>query len=118
MTKVLVIDDDASSVLIYQTALQRAGFRCLTATTGLDGIEVVYRAKPDVVILDLMMPGMDGWEVCQEIRAFSQVPVIVVSAVIEADDIERLQAMQLHHHLVKPVHPTKLIALIEQLAAA
>ena len=69
--KVLAIDDDHAMTELLTLLLKTHGFNVLTANTGEDGVSLALKESPDVIILDLMMPGMDGWQVCNQIRTFS-----------------------------------------------
>ena len=70
---ILIIDDDQDLAKIVQLSLDREGYQTVIATSGLEGLQEAYRVQPDLVILDIMMPGMDGWEVChlQSLQAAS-----------------------------------------------
>lgn len=84
--KILVIDDDATLLNLLQQSLGRAGYDVITATNGLNGLQKMYEEHPDLIILDVMMPRMDGWETCRRIREMSQVPIIMLTAKDEEAD--------------------------------
>jgi len=79
-TRVLVVDDDNELTDLLRIVLEPKGFEVLTSSSGLEGIEMAHQLKPDVIVLDLLLPGVDGWQVCREIRSFSAVPILVLSA--------------------------------------
>ena len=77
---VLVVDDDANICEIIRMYLEKDNFRVSVCHDGKKAIEVFKDKAPDIVILDIMLPGMDGWQVCREIRKFSAIPIIMLSA--------------------------------------
>ena len=79
-TKLLIIDDDVTLVNALKLYLAKRGYEILTASNGLEGLQMVYNERPDLVLLDIMMPKMDGWEVCKHIRELSDVPIIMLTA--------------------------------------
>jgi DNA-binding response OmpR family regulator len=83
MTHVLLIDDDELITRPLAAALAQAGYRVTVAHTGQRGLDLARAAKPDVVILDVLMPGMDGWQVCQALRQHSTVPILMLTALGE-----------------------------------
>ena len=87
--KLLLIDDDLTLIRLLKRYLDNAGYEVESATSGLDGLRTMYQFQPDLVVLDVMMPGMDGWETCKRIREISEVPVIMLTAKdTEADKIK------------------------------
>ena len=80
-TKILVIDDDKEMTDLMKMILEPNMFEVIAVNGSVEGLDQAWTAKPDVVVLDLLMPGMDGWQVCKEIRKFSQVPILVLSAI-------------------------------------
>ena len=84
--KILVIDDDATLLDLLRQSLGKAGYKVITATNGLSGLQRMYEERPDLIILDVMMPRMDGWETCRRIREMSQVPIIMLTAKDEEAD--------------------------------
>ncbi len=108
--KVLAIDDDAATTELLSLLLSTHGFEVLMANSGRAGVEMVRRESPDVVILDLMMPEMDGWEVCKAIRAFSQVPILILSALDSPGKVASALDAGADDYLVKPVPSGVLVA--------
>jgi CheY-like chemotaxis protein len=84
--RVLVVDDDASIRELLATALEDDGYEVVPATNGQDALSVVERWRPDVIVLDLMMPVMDGWTFAKRLRERDQIPIVVLSA---ANDLAR-----------------------------
>lgn len=115
LTKVLVIDDDIETIKLVEAVLKRQAFEVLTAHSGRAGIEAARHLEPEIVILDLMMPGVDGWEVCRTIRTFSQVPILVMSAVTDSARVMRALDEGANDYLIKPVPPGVIIARLNKL---
>jgi len=87
--KILAIDDSPDLLRILQVCLEREKYRVFTAGNGREGLQRIYSSQPDLVILDVMMPGMDGWEVLSRLREMSDVPVIMLTAKGREVDIVR-----------------------------
>ena len=111
--KILAIDDDPAQLRMIELALAGANYDPITATGGEQGLSKLLDHRPDLVILDVMMPGMDGWETCYRIRQVSTVPIIFLTAKQTVDD--RISGLQLggDDYLVKPFNPAELIARVE-----
>ncbi len=112
-TKVLVIEDDEAIASLIQMKLERRDYTVHIAPNGVEGLRHVYSWRPDLVILDIMMPDMDGWTVCERLREMSNVPIIFVTAVGKEQDIVRGLELGADDYLVKPFSPSELIARIE-----
>lgn len=110
--KILVIDDDKHIVRLMEYMLKNAGFEVITAYDGQEGLKKLYEHKPDLVILDIMMPKMDGWTVCQRIREFSDVPLIMVTAKDQEGDIVRGLDLGADDYIVKPVRINEVVARV------
>ena len=78
--QILIVDDDQTLLTLLAEYLEAAGYKTLTTSSGLAGLGAFDQYHPDFVILDVMMPGMDGWEVCERLRAKSAVPIILLTA--------------------------------------
>ncbi len=92
--KILLIDDEIELLKLMETVLKKEGFRRISkATNGTDGIKACKMENPDIVVLDVMMPDIDGFDVCKHIREFSFVPVIFLSA--KSDDVDKILALGL-----------------------
>lgn len=112
MTKVLVVDDDRGIVKLVRAYLEQAGFEVLAAYDGKRALHVARHDKPELVILDLMMPEMDGWDVCRALRKESDVPIIMLTARVEETD--RLIGLELgaDDYVTKPFSPRELVARV------
>ena len=118
MKTVLVIDDDPAVLTIASKRLQSEGIRTLTADNGADGLRMVKEHRPEVVVLDLMMPGMHGYTLIQEIRndaSLSHVRILVTSAKTYSSDIERTQRLGADRYLSKPYDLQKFWDTIAEL---
>ncbi len=113
--KVLAIDDDPAHTELLTLLLKTHGFNVLTANTGEDGVAITRKDSPDVIILDLMMPGMDGWQVCTQIRKFSNVPILVFSALDKPGMVTSALDAGADDYLVKPVPCGELVAHLNKL---
>lgn len=115
MNKVLAVDDDVMMTKMLDKILTANEFEVSTANNGLDAIVAVRRQVPDAIVLDLMMPDLDGWEVCREIRTFSQVPILVLSAVVDSEGVMRVLEEGANDYLVKPVPAGVLVSNLRRL---
>lgn len=113
--KVLVIDDDPGMTELLSLLLKPATSQVYIANTGKDGLALVKAYTPDVIILDLMMPEMDGYEVCHEIRTFSSTPILVLSALDMPGMVSRALDEGADDYLIKPVTSSILIAHLNNL---
>jgi two-component system response regulator MprA len=115
LIKVLVIDDDPILTNFLKESLGRSSFEVFVSNSGTEGIKIIHQIQPDVVVLDLMMPGMSGWEVCKAIRIFSQVPILVLSAVIDHELVMRALDNGADDYIVKPVATNVLVSRLRRL---
>jgi two-component system KDP operon response regulator KdpE len=111
--RVLVIEDDPAIASLTRLQLENRGFQVNVAKDGGEGLRQAYAWQPDLVVLDIMMPDMDGWTVCERLRELSEVPIIFVTAVGKETDIVRGLEMGADDYLVKPFSPRELVARIE-----
>lgn len=114
-TKILVIDDDVAITELMSMLLKTHGFDVLTANSGEDGIKLVRDQNPNVALLDLMMPDMDGWQVSKSIRAFSNVPILILSAISDPRLVASVLDAGADDFLVKPVPSGVLVAHIRKM---
>ncbi|MEO1369036.1 MAG: response regulator transcription factor [Acidobacteriota bacterium] len=110
MPKVLLIDDDTELCALHEEVLRAEGFDVVLAFDGERGLEVMADSDPDIVVLDVMMPGMGGVETLRQIRQRSQVPVLMLTA--RGDDIDRIVGLELgaDDYVTKPCTPRELVA--------
>jgi two-component system KDP operon response regulator KdpE len=113
--EVLLIDDDPDLSIMLRTLLRGQDFQIQAVYTGPDGIDVCKESSPDVVILDLMMPEMDGWEVCERIREFSDVPILILSALGSPGSVARALDAGADDYVIKPVHASLLASRLRTL---
>ncbi len=111
--QVLVVDDEPRIVKFLQVKLKSSGYEVFTASTGEEALELVQAQEPDIVVLDILMPGMDGLETLKQIRAISGVPVIILSAMGENTDKVKGLRLGADDYLSKPFSPDELVARIE-----
>ena len=112
--KILVVDDEGRMRKLVRDFLVKNNYEILEAGDGEEAMEVFFAQKDiSLVVLDVMMPKMDGWQVCREIRAYSKVPIIMLTA--RADERDELQGFQLgvDEYIAKPFSPKILVARIE-----
>lgn len=112
---VLVIDDDFALTELYSFSLNRQGFDVLVAHGGKEGIEMTKSEHPDVLLVDLMMPGTTGWDVIREVRSFSDVPILVLSAVVDSTQVMKALDLGATDYLVKPTPDATLVARLNRL---
>ncbi len=109
---ILLIDDDATLSELLSEQLRMAGYRTLNACDGAGGLRAAAEARPDLVILDVMMPGMDGWTVCERLRARSAVPIILLTA--KSEEIDKLRGFRLgvDDYVTKPFSFAEMVARV------
>ena len=112
---VLTIDDDNAITELLAMLLRTHGYEVQTANNGEEGIKFIKEKNPHVVVLDLMMPGMDGWQVCKRVRAFSNVPIVILSALDDPAMIASALDAGADDYLVKPVSSSILVAHLNRL---
>ena len=113
--KLLVIDDDSAVTDLLSLLLKSQGFEVSATNNSADGLGMIRELQPDLVILDLMMPEMDGWEVCRSVRQFSQVPIIILSALNDPSMIASVLDAGADDYLTKPTPSRVLVAHINRL---
>ena len=115
----LIVDDELEAQTLLRLMLVRAGFDVVVAASGQDALKQLEMTQPDVVILDVMMPGMDGFTVCERIRANNithDLPVIILSARNDVESRKRGEAVQATRYLTKPISPMALVKQIQEIA--
>jgi DNA-binding response OmpR family regulator len=115
MYKVLTIDDDPAMTELLTLLLKMHGIDAYMANNGEEGIRLMRKISPDIIILDLMMPGMDGWQVCEKIRSFSDIPILILSALDNPGMVASALDAGADDYLVKPVPSGVLIAHLNTL---
>jgi two-component system response regulator BaeR len=110
--KILIVDDEQKLAVLMLDYLQQAGFETFCLGNGAEVVPWVREKMPDLILLDLMLPGRDGFDVCKDIRSFSDVPIIIVTARIE--EIDRLIGLELgaDDYICKPFSPREMVARV------
>lgn len=111
--EILVVDDEQRIIDLAKMYIEQEGYRVNSATDGSEALHMILNATPALVVLDLMLPGMDGLEVCRRVRAQSEVPIIMLTA--RSDDIDKIVGLELgaDDYLTKPFNPRELVARIK-----
>ena len=111
--KVLIVDDDENIAKLIEVYFEKDGFTTVTANNGKDAIELFKSAAPSIVILGVIMPEMDGWQVCREIRRVSNIPIIMLTA--KGETFDKVLGLELgaDDYMVKPFEPKELIARVK-----
>jgi two-component system response regulator MtrA len=111
-TRILVVDDDTALAEMIGIVLRSEGFEVLFCTDGAEAVDAFKRFGPDLVLLDLMLPGLDGIEVCRRIRAESGTPIIMLTAKSDTADVVRGLESGADDYMVKPFNPKELVARV------
>lgn len=111
--KILVVDDDTKLLYLIDKVLRPRGFDVFTAASGEEGLKLFHQIAPDLVILDVMMPGMGGWEVCRRLRENSSVPIIFLTALGSLEDTVQGLQEGADDYLVKPFRTAELTARVK-----
>ncbi|MCM3638223.1 response regulator transcription factor [Sporosarcina luteola] len=115
MQTILLIDDEHRMLDLLELFLEPHGFDCIKADTGKKGLEIVRDEKVDIVLLDVMMPDLDGWEVCKNIRELSTIPVIMLTARTDKADIVKGLEFGADDYITKPFDERELVARVNAL---
>ena len=111
-TRILVVDDEVRYVRLMEANLYSEGYEIYKAYNGQDAVDMVNKCRPDLVLLDVMMPGISGFEACQRIREFSSVPIIMVTAKGEEQDRVKGLDVGADDYILKPYSATELLARV------
>ncbi|MBI9049524.1 MAG: response regulator [Anaerolineaceae bacterium] len=119
--KIVYVEDDTDMVHLMRVILEQNHFIVYTAKDGQDGLSLISQVEPDLILLDLMMPDLDGWEIFQRIRnidSFKKTPVIIVTAKSqEIDKVLGLRIAKVDDYICKPFHPKDLVERINDVLA-
>ncbi len=109
---ILIVEDDRKTAALLELYLERDGFKTVLAYDGKQALELAQRHKPIFIILDLMLPVVDGWEVCRQLRRSSDVPILMLTA--RGDEVDRISGLTLgaDDYVVKPFSPRELVARV------
>jgi two-component system, OmpR family, KDP operon response regulator KdpE len=113
--KILIVDDESGLRELVRINLEHEGYAVLQAENGAQGVTMVREQMPDMVIMDVMMPEMDGWEACKKVREFSQVPVLMLTARVQSQDIVTGLDSGADDYLLKPFNMDELMARVRAL---
>lgn len=111
--KILVVDDEQNIVDLVTLYLEQEGFRVVSASDGAQALDIIKEGDPSLVVLDIMLPEVDGFEVCRQTRAFSEVPIIMLTA--RDEDIDKIVGLEIgaDDYLTKPFNPRELVARVK-----
>lgn len=116
--KVLIVDDEPTTVQLLEYVLEKNNYDSISAFSGLKAIEKVKEEKPDLILLDVMMPGMDGIEVCQTLKedaSTKDIPIIFLTALGQESDVVRGLKIGASGYITKPFNPSDLMAQVNML---
>lgn len=110
---IFLVDDEQHIIDLAQMYLEQEGWKTTSATDGAVALQRILSEKPALVVLDLMLPGLDGWEVCRRVRAQSDLPIIMLTA--RSDDIDKIVGLELgaDDYMTKPFNPRELVARVK-----
>lgn len=110
---ILVVDDEQRIIDLAKMYLEKEGFQVRSANDGMIALQMILSESPGLVVLDLMLPGLDGWEICRRVRAESDVPIIMLTA--RSEDIDKIVGLELgaDDYLTKPFNPRELVARVK-----
>ena len=117
---ILIIEDDPSTLRFVEYTLQQEGLQVFTARNGLDGLKSAQTQQPDLIILDIMLPGLDGYEVCHRLRQKAEtasIPVLILSAKARQEDKDMGMRVGADDYLTKPVDPSEIVTKVQALLA-
>lgn len=115
--KVLVVDDEVPLVMLLKDSLELSGYEVDTAYNGEEAVAKIKQNKPDLILLDIRMPKMDGWEVCKWVKnnpETKHIPVVMLSAYDQRSDIEKGASLGAERYLIKPYDPTNLLKVLDE----
>jgi two-component system cell cycle response regulator DivK len=116
-TKILVIEDNEQNIYLLTFILEKHGYEVLQALNGMDGIEKVKKTSPDLILLDIQLPEMNGYEVARELRKIPEskvIPIIAITSYAMAGDREKALEAGCTGYLTKPINPDTFISRIEE----
>ena len=116
--EILIVDDEPSVVVPIQFLMEQQGYRVMSAERGEDALDLIYRYKPDLVLLDIMLPGIDGYEVCEIVRLnpdYRNVKIIFLTAKGREEEIAKGLALGADAYITKPYSNAELVAKVKEL---
>ena len=112
---ILVIDNDPSTAAVFKKLLMSKGYNVLTTNSSRESLDIVKRVMLDLIILDLLMPEMDGWQLCKALREMTRTPILIISAIESSEIITKTLNLGADDYLVKPVSSYTLLAHVKGL---
>lgn len=109
----LIVDDDEDTVSLLKLTLRREGINVASATSGQEALKVAAETRPDIILLDIMMPGMDGWETLGQLQHFTNAPTIIISAILHEDAVVRAFDQGAVDYIKKPYSHKEIVARIQ-----
>jgi two-component system KDP operon response regulator KdpE len=109
----LIVDDDEDTVSLLKLTLRREGINVVSAISGETALQIAAETQPDIILLDIMMPGMDGWQTLQRLKYISQVPVVIISAILHEDAVVRAFENGAIDYIKKPYSHKEIVARIQ-----
>lgn len=117
--KIVYIEDDVEMTYLMKMILERKGYEIISTNNGVDGYDLVIEENPDLILLDLMMPDIDGWDVYHQLKSndsTQSIPVVIISAKAQPiDKVLGLQVAKVNNYVSKPFKPQELIEVIESI---
>lgn len=113
---ILVIDNDPSTAAVFKKLLMSKDYQVLTTNSSKESLDIVQRVMLDLIILDLLMPEMDGWQLCSTIREMTRTPILIISAIKSSEIITKTLNLGADDYLVKPVSSYTLLAHVKNLS--
>lgn len=110
--RVLIVEDELDIAALVELLLTRAGYAVTVASTGEEGLTELEGTGADLILLDIRLPGMNGWQVCRRVRETSQVPIIVVSSYIRPQDLEKSISLGADDYITKPFSGKDLVSRV------
>jgi len=117
MKKILVIEDNEANIYLLRFMLQKCGYEVIEATTGIEGVDLAIKRKPDLILMDIQLPDISGLEATKKIRASEadgEIPIIALTSYALAGDKEKLLAAGCTGYIEKPINPETFIGEIEK----
>jgi DNA-binding response OmpR family regulator len=112
---ILVIDNDPSTSAVFKKLLESKDYQVLTSNSSKESLDIVQRVMLDLIILDLLMPEMDGWQLCKAIRELTRTPILIISAIESPEIITKTLDLGADDYLVKPISSFTLLAHVKNL---
>jgi DNA-binding response OmpR family regulator len=111
--RILIIEDDPDLARVMRLQLEYSGYQVTVCLDGTSGLQAVCESKPDMILLDILLPGIDGWSVCERLREITGVPIVIATALGTAEDLIRGLDLGADDYIIKPFSYKKLIARVK-----